>query len=257
MLLQGADRLHKPRLKALRDRHDLSRRLHLGPEKMLRRPELVEGESRHLYDTVVQGRLKGGVAHSRDLISDLIQRVAERELRRYPRDGIARRLRGERRGTGDAGIDLDHKVAKALRIQGELDIAAARDSKLCDDAEGGAPQKLVFPVREGLRGGADDGIPGVHADRVEIFHIADADRVSRTVPHELVLDLLPARDALLHQNLMDSGEAKTVFQDLPALLPLLRDASPGAPQRIGRAEDDGIADLFRRKEPLRDGADDS
>ena len=41
----------------------------------------------------------------------------------------------------------------------------------------------------------------MHADGVEVFHIADGDAVSRGIPHNLVFDFLPARDASFNKHL--------------------------------------------------------
>jgi hypothetical protein len=41
----------------------------------------------------------------------------------------------------------------------------------------------------------------VDAHRVEVLHVADGDAVVARVAHDLVLDLLPAREVLLHEDL--------------------------------------------------------
>ena len=85
----------------------------------------------------------------------------------------------------------------------------------------------------------------MHAHRVDIFHVADRDHVARAVAHDLVLDLLPARDAALHQHLSHPGEAQAVLQNLGALLGILGDAATGAAQGVSRAQNHRITDLLR------------
>ena len=80
------------------------------------------------------------------------------------------------------------------------------------------------------------------ADGVQVFHIADGDDVALGVAHDLVFDLLPAGDALFHQNLVDGGKPQTVGGDLVQLVAVLADAAAGAAHGKGGAHDDGVAD---------------
>jgi len=84
----------------------------------------------------------------------------------------------------------------------------------------------------------------MNAHRIDVFHVADGDHVSGAVAHYLVLDLLPAGNTPLHQDLSHTGKAQAVFQDLSALLRVLCDTAAGAAQGIGRTEHHRIADLF-------------
>ena len=80
------------------------------------------------------------------------------------------------------------------------------------------------------------------ADRVKVLHVADRDDISLGVAHDLVLDLLPAGDALFNEDLVDGRQAQTVRGNLVQLFAVLADAAAGAAHREGGADDDGIAD---------------
>ena len=80
------------------------------------------------------------------------------------------------------------------------------------------------------------------ADGVQVLHVADGDDVALGVTHDLVLDLLPAGDALLHQNLVNGGKTQAVRGDLMQFFPVLADAAAGAAHGKGGAHDDGVAD---------------
>ena len=83
----------------------------------------------------------------------------------------------------------------------------------------------------------------MHAHGIDVFHVADRDAVSRAVAHHLILDLLPAGDAALHQHLAHTGEAQAVCQDLLQLHLVMGDAAAASAQRIGGSQHHRIADL--------------
>ena len=73
------------------------------------------------------------------------------------------------------------------------------------------------------------------ADGVKVLHVADRDDVALGVTHDLVLDFLPAGNALLNEDLMDRGQAQTVCGNFVQLLAVLADAAAGAAHREGGA----------------------
>ena len=166
VLLERTYRLHERALKVRADCHDLTGRLHLRAERVLCRDELIERKTRHLDHAVVEHGLEGSVGLLGHRVLDLIQGVAERNLRRDLCDRIAGRLRSERRGTADTRIHLNDAVLKAVRIQRVLHVAAAGNAELGDDVERGAAEHLVLLVAEGLRGRNHNRIARVHADRI-------------------------------------------------------------------------------------------
>ena len=113
-------------------------------------------------------------------------------------------------------------------MKGKLHITAPGDLKLIDDVESRTAQHLVFLISQGLGGSHHNTVPGMYPHRVNILHIADSDTVSGAVPHDLVLDLLPARDTALHQHLSHPGQAQSVFQDAFQLRLVVGDPAAGA-----------------------------
>ncbi len=108
------------------DRHHLADALHVRGEAPLGAGELLEGEARNLRHHVVDRRLEAGHGFSGDVVGDLLQRVADRQLRRHLGDREAGRLGGERRGARDARVHLDHDDLTVTRVDGELDVGATR-----------------------------------------------------------------------------------------------------------------------------------
>jgi len=247
--LERAHRLQQALLDRPADRHDLAGRLHLRRQLVRRGRELVEREARHLRDDVVERRLEAR-GRVRDL--NLVERHADRDLRRNARDRVAARLRGERGRARHARVDLDHVVVERVRVERELHVAAALDLQRADDAKRAVPEQMVLLVRQRLTGRDDDRVAGVYADRVDVLHVADGDRGVVAVAHDLVLDLLVALDALLDEHLLDGREPERVFHQRAELVLAVGEAAAGAAERERRAQHDRIADLFRRLNALVD-----
>ena len=83
----------------------------------------------------------------------------------------------------------------------------------------------------------------MHADRVDVFHVTDRDRVALGVAHDLVFDFLPAGDALLDEDLIHTGIHDACRGDLAQLVPGVGDAAARAAEGVRRADDDRQADL--------------
>ena len=241
--LAAAHGLHQRALEAVVDGHDLAGGLHLGAEGVVRIHELVKRPARELDHAVVDGRLEAGLGLFGDRVGDLVQTVADRDLGGHLGDRVAGRLGSQRGRTGHAGVDLDDRVLEGFRIERELHVAAALDAQLGDDVERRGAQHLVFLVAQRLAGRDDDRVARVHADRVDVFHITDRDRVALGVAHDLVFDFLPARDALLDQDLVHTGVHDAGRGDLAQLVPGVGDAAARAAEGVRRADDDRQADL--------------
>jgi hypothetical protein len=161
-------------------------------------------KARDLGDDVVDGRLEARRRLAGDVVADLVERVADGELRRDLGDRKAGGFAGERRAARHARVHFDHRQAAVLGMDGELDVRAAGvDADLADDRERGVAQELVLLVGQRLRRGDGDAVAGVHAHRIEVLDRADDDDVVVAVAHHLELEFLPAGDRLLDQDLAD------------------------------------------------------
>ena len=108
LALEAALRLHERLAERAADAHRLADRLHLRPEARVGAGELLEREARDLHDDVVERRLEARGRRAGQVVRDLVERVADRQLRRDLRDRVAGRLRRERRRARDARVHLDH-----------------------------------------------------------------------------------------------------------------------------------------------------
>ena len=240
--LDGGDGLHHGSLEAVADAHDLAGGHHLGAQRLVGVDELIEGPLRVLDHDVVQRRLEAGTGLTGNVVGDLVQRVADGDLRRHLGDGVAGGLGGQRGGAGHTGVDLDDRVVEAVGLERELAVAAALDAQLGDDVQRSGAQHLILVVGQSLGGGHDHRVAGVDADGVEVLHVTDSDDVALVVAHDLILDFFPARDALFHKDLVDGGKTEAVGADLNELCLVRADAAAGAAHGEGRADNDGVAD---------------
>src|SRR5207248_11797565 len=144
----------------------------------VRARERLEREARELDDDVVEGRLEAGRRRPRQIVGDLVERVADSQLRRDLRDRIAGRLRGERGRAGDARVHLDHAQLAGVTLARELNVRpAALDADGADNGDRGVAQLLVRVVGQGHLRGDGDGVARVDAHRVDVLDRADDDDV--------------------------------------------------------------------------------
>ncbi len=221
--LAARPRLPERLLERAPDPHRLADRLHLRAERRIGAGELLEREARELDDDVVERRLEARRRRLRQVVRDLVERVADGELGRDLGDRVARRLRRERRGAGDARVHLDHADLARLTVAGELDVrAAGLDADRADDGDRGVAELLVGLVGEGQLRRDRDRVAGVDAHRVEVLDRADDDDVVAAVADHLELELVPALDRLLDEHLADRALAQAAL-DLCAQLRGRRD----------------------------------
>ena len=188
------------------DAHRLADRLHLRAERVVRARELLEREARDLDDDVVERRLEARGRRARQVVRDLVERVADGELRRDLGDRVAGRLRRECRGARDARIHLDHADLAAVAVARELDVRAARvDADRAHDRDRRVPQLLVGLVGQRHLRRDGDRVAGVHAHRVEVLDRADDHDVVGVVAHDLQLELVPAAHRFLDEHLARSA----------------------------------------------------
>jgi hypothetical protein len=250
-LLERAHRLEESGAEVPAQRHDLAHALHRGREGGVRRGELLEREAGDLDDDVVERGLERRRGDLRDVVGDLVERVADRQLRGDLGDREARRLRRERGRPGHARVHLDDDDAAGPRVDRVLDVAAARvDAHLADDRDADVAHPLVLAVREGECRGDRDRVARVDAHGVDVLDRADDHDVVRLVAHELELVLLPAQDALLEQDLVRDGVVQPVAGDPAQVVLVVGQAGPQAAHREGRADDQGIPQLLRTREDV-------
>ena len=142
-----ADRLEEAGFQSTAYAHDFAGCLHLCGKRVVRLRKFVEGETRHLGDDIVQCRFEGGRRVGERYF---IECHADSYFGGDASDGVAAGLGSKCRRAGHARIDLDQVIPERIRIQRELDIAAALDLKSADHFERTVAQHVVLLVGERL-----------------------------------------------------------------------------------------------------------
>ncbi len=239
------------------DGHDFTHRLHRRTEHPAGARELLERPARNLGDDIIDRRFEAGRGLLRDVVGDLVERVADRELGGDLGDREAGGLRRKGRRAAHTRVHFDDDLAAGLRVDRPLDIrAAGLDADPSDTGERTVAHLLVLDISEGLGRSDGDGVAGVHTHRVEVLDRADDHTVVRAVTHDLELVLLPALDRLLDQDLRDGAGVEAVGRHALVLLHRLGDAGTPTAEDVGGPDDDGKADLVDRRPRLVHGVGD-
>jgi hypothetical protein len=177
------------------------------------------------------------------------------------------RLRRERRRSRHARVHLDDEHLTVARVDGKLNVAAARvDAYFANDRDGASRISLILAIGKRHRRGHGDRVTGMHAHRVEILDRADDDDVVVVIAHHLELELLPADHTSLNEYLARRREIKAVAHDLLELLAVVGDAAARSAERVrwpdDRREAGALDDRFGvvvafRDSTLRDGQPDA
>ena len=110
---------------------------------------------------------------------------------------------------------------------------------------------MVFFVGQSLGRANHDGVAGVDADGVQVFHVADGDGRVVFVADDLVLDLLEALDALFNQHLVHRGEGEAVSEHCDKFFLIVREAAAGSAEGKCRAKHDGVTDFRSNADTVR------
>ncbi len=179
-----------------------------------------------------------------DVVPDLIQTVADRELGRNLRDWKSSRLGSQRGAARNTWIHLDNDHATVFRVDRELDIRSASiHTDFPETAQGSVAHHLVLAIAQCLGRSYGDGVTGVHPHRVEVLDGANDDGVVRQVAHDFHFVLFPPNHALFNERLMDRGKFEPALDDFLQILPVIGDAAAASAHSETRAQDDGIAIL--------------
>ena len=96
----------------------------------------------------------------------------------------------------------------------------------------------------------------MHAHRVDVLDRADDHAVVVAVAHDLQLELLPAGDRLLDQDLADRGDLQAPPREVPELLARVREPAAAAAERERRPDDHRVADRVAERQRLVEGVRD-
>ena len=133
-----------------------------------------------------------------------------------------------------------------------MDVAAAFDLEFSDDLDGGVVEHLQIVLIEGHDWGDDDGVTGVDANWVNVFHAADGDRVVFAVAHDLEFDFLISFDGFLDEDLVDRGEGEAVSCNFDELFIVIGESATSSTKGESWSKNDWVADIVSGLQSLVD-----
>ena len=255
---QTAQRLLHRFMDVAADRHDFADRLHGGAQQRLGALELFEGEARDLGHDIVDRRFERSRGRAGNVILDLVERVADGQLRRDLGDREAGRLRRQRRGARHARVHLDDDQAAVLGIDRELDVRPAGfDADLAQHRQAGVAHDLIFLVGQRQRRRDGDGVAGVDAHRIDILDRADDDGIVVAITHDFHLIFLPAEERFLDQDFGGRRSIQPAADDVHELVAIIGDTAAGAAHGEAGADDRRKAGELQRFHRLFHGVGDA
>ena len=217
-------------LKRTADGHDLTHRLHARTNLAAHADKLGEVPARNLANQVVELRSHVGRV-GRAHFTNLVERIAQRNLGSHKSQRIASSLGCQCRRTRQTGIHLNHAVVVGLGVEGILDVAFTHDVQMTDALDGELLQHLHLLVGERTGRSHYDALTGVNTQRVEVLHAGHGEAVVVGVADDLELNLFPALERLLYQNLLGEGEG--TLSQLEESIFVRTDAAAQSTQGIG------------------------
>ncbi len=243
---QGTESLEKCPFQSTVKSHDFAGGLHLGADGTVGQGEFFKRPAGELADYIVNGRLEAGFRVFRDGIGDFIQVHAKGNFCCHLGNRIAGGLGCQGGRTAYTGIDFDDVVLIGFRIKAILYIATPFNLKVTDNIDGCGAEHLILTIGQGLGRSDNDGIPGMNAYGVDIFHSADDNAVICTVPHDFEFHFLPAGNAAFDQNLVDRGQFNAAVGNFFHFITVMGNAAAGTAKGISRTDNDRITDFISK-----------
>ena len=241
---QTADRLLEGLLVGLTNAHDLAHGAHLRAKTVLSPFKLFKCPAGKLDDNIITARY---VLVQRSVLAagDFIQRQAARQHSGHQGDRETGCLGGQRGGTGGTRVDLNDDHAVRDRIMRELYVGTADDADAFDDAVRVLLQTLLQFLGNRQHGSRAEGVARMHAHGVDVFDEADRDHLVLRVANHFQLQLFPAADGFLYQNLAHHAGLQAAGADHLQLFGGLHKAAARTAHRIGGAQNNGITQFIR------------
>ena len=203
-LAREAPRLQERFAERAADAHRLADRLHLRAERRVGAGELLEREARELDDDVVEGRLEACGRRPGEVVGNLVERVADRELGGDLRDQAARRLRGQGGRAGDRGFISITRSSPLSRLRANWMFEPPQSTPTARMTAIAASRGSWYAASDSVIWGATVTESPVWTPIGSMFSIEQTTTaLSSAVAHQLELELVPAEERLLDEHLAD------------------------------------------------------
>ena len=213
-------------------RHNFADRLHTRTDEARNACEFCQVPTRNLANHIVErGRNVG--RRGRSHFADLVERVAQRNLRGDESERIARGLRCQRTRTRQSGVDFDDAIVVGHGVEGELDVALAHDVEMAHAFDGNVLQHFHLLFRQRTRRRNHNRLARVDAERIEILHRSDRETAVVGVADALKFNLFPTLQRLFDENLR--RKRKSTLRQFDEGFLVAANAASKSAERVGRA----------------------
>ncbi len=131
-----------------------------------------------------------------------------------------------------------------------MHVGSPDNPDVVDDLIGGFLQALLYAMGNGQHGRGTERIPGVNAQRVDIFNETDGDHLPFGIPYHFQFQFFPAQKGLFHQHLTHQAGLDTPLANLFQFVRCIHKATPDTAHGIGGAQNHGITQLVCNRQSI-------
>ena len=244
--LYRTNSLHHSLFKGSTDGHNLTGRFHLSTQSAFCVNEFIESPFWELNNLIVNRWLKASVGVSGYCIYDLVQSVADSNLRSNFCDWITGCFGCQCGRTGYTRVYLDNSIFFGGWMQCKLTVAAALYAQLFNNVQRCFSQHGEFFRSQSYCRSNNDGVTGMNTNWVNVFHRANSDAVSLGVTNYLEFDLFPTGNTFFNQNLSNWRQTQTIGCDFIEIFPSVCDTAAGTTHGECRTNDHWQTNFFRK-----------
>ena len=253
---QGTDCFEQGSFKATFNSHNFAGSFHLSTQSTVSSYEFIERPAREFEYDIVNGRFEasfGGFGYS---IFDFVQGVTNSNFAGYFSDGITSCFRCQSGAAAYARVNFDNIVVFGVRIQCQLYVTTTTNTQFTNDVDGCFTEQSQFSFVKSLSRSNYNGVTGVNANGVNVFHGAYGNAVVSSVADYFEFDFFPASDATFNQALTDGAVAQAFLYNVNQFVFVVSNTATSAAQGVSGANDQRIADLTTEFASSHDGFND-
>ena len=224
--------------------HNLTGSLHLSAQGAVSGYEFIERPTREFQYDIVNGRLEASLSLFGNSVFDFVQVVADSNFAGNLSNRITGSFGSQCGRTAYTRVNFDYIIVFGVRVESQLYVTAANYAQLTHDIDRSLTQQLYFFIAQSLCWSHNDGVAGVYANGVQVFHGADSNAVISSVADYFVFDFLPAGDAAFNQALTDRAVAQALLHDVNQLFLVFSNAAAGTAEGIRRTDNQRITDFL-------------
>ena len=253
---QGTDCFEQGSFKAAFNCHNFAGSFHLGTQSAVSGYEFIERPAREFEYDIVNGRFEASFGSFGYSIFDFVQGVTNSNFTGYFRNGITGCFRCQSGAATYARVNFDYIVAFRMGIQCQLYVTATTYAQFTNDIDRCLTEHTQFSFGKGLSRSNYNGVTGMYANGVNVFHGAYGNAVVSSVTNYFEFDFFPTSNAAFNQALTDGAVAQAFLYDINQFIFIVSNTATSTTQGVSGANNQGIANLTTKFASSHDGFND-